>query len=172
MRPQVGLRTVVGMQVTFWKLTEQRITWWEAVRARGQRVPGSAMALGRGDLPHDLSQMVVEATLGLDKGFWGSVASGATFRSTGRKRTQPGRAVIASNKESLDAAEAEANAHVARWHRGEPTECGAALDEMDARWRALVDGHGLVVEWPSLRALGTTDDRPALGRRRARTRTY
>jgi hypothetical protein len=159
------------MQVTFWKLTEQRITYWEAVRAKGQRVPGSPMALGRGGLPHDLSQMVVEAMLGLDRAFWGSVASGATFRSTGRKRTEPGRAVIASNKEALDAAEVEANSHVTRWHRGEPTECGAALTEMDARWRDLADGHGLVVEWPSLRDLGTTDDPPAIGGRR-RTRTY
>lgn len=157
--------------MTFWKLTEHRITYWAAVRSKGRRVPGSPMALGRGDLPHDLSQMVVEAVLGLDRGFWGSVAAGATFRSTGRKRTGPGRAVIAANKDGLDAAEVVANDHVGRWHRGEPTECAAALDAMAQRWRTLGDGEGLVVDWPSLRDLGTTDAAPAIGGR-PRTRTY
>jgi hypothetical protein len=160
------------MQVTFWKLTEQRITYWEAVRPKGQRVPGSAMALGRGGLPHDLSQMVVEAVMGLDRAFWGSVASGATFRSTGRKRTRPGRAVIHANKQSLDAAEQVAGEQVRWWARGEPGASSDALNAMDRRWRALPDGHGLIVEWPSLRDLGMTDEAPAIGRRRTRARTY
>jgi hypothetical protein len=72
------------VEVTFYRLAEQRLSYWEAVRAKRTRVPGSMMALGRGGMPHDLQQLVVEATLGLDRGFWGSVAGGATFRSTGR----------------------------------------------------------------------------------------
>jgi hypothetical protein len=35
------------------------------------------MASGRGDLPHDLAQFVVESTLELHHGFWGLLANGA-----------------------------------------------------------------------------------------------
>lgn len=143
------------MRVTFWKLTERRVSYWEAVRGAHTRVPGSHMALGRGGLPHDLSQLVVEACLGLDRGFWGSVAAGATFRSTGRRRTRPGREVIRRNRHQLDESEAIANDHVERWRAGETTPCADALDEMDARWRALADGEGLTVSWPDLAVLGT-----------------
>src|SRR4029453_14582884 len=44
------------------------------------------------DLPHDLAQFVVEATLSLEEGFWNLVANGATFKSIGCRRTKPGRA--------------------------------------------------------------------------------
>jgi hypothetical protein len=73
------------------------------------------MALGRADMHHDLAQLVVERALGLDRGFWGSIAAGATSRSTGRKRTRPGRAVIAGNRKHLAEAEALAGEHPARW---------------------------------------------------------
>ena len=63
------------------------------------------MALGRGGLPHDLIQMIVEGSVGIERGFWGSVAAGATFKSTGRKRTKPGRAVIVSNRDAVAQAE-------------------------------------------------------------------
>ena len=36
------------------------------------------MASGRGDLPHDLAQFVVESTLELHHGFWGLLANGAS----------------------------------------------------------------------------------------------
>jgi hypothetical protein len=140
------------VQVTFYKLTERRVSSWEAVRGKRTRVPGSTMALGRGGMPHDLLQLVVEATLGLDHGFWGCIADGATFRSTGRKRTRPGRAVIAAHRKELDEAEHIAGDHVARWEAAKPTPCAAALDEFDRRWRALGDGEGLTIEWPSLPA--------------------
>ena len=82
-----GLRwhTVPAMRVTFHKLTEERLTTWEAVRGERTLVPGTSMALGRGGLPHDLVQMIVEGSVGIEHGFWGSVAAGATFESTGRK---------------------------------------------------------------------------------------
>jgi len=48
------------------------------------------MALGRNDMPHDLVQFVAETVVGLDLRFWGSVAAGATFRSTGRQMTKSG----------------------------------------------------------------------------------
>ena len=93
------------MRVTFFKLVEDRCSYWETVRGRRSRAPGTPMALGRGGMPHDLLQMLVEGTVGIDDGFWGSVAAGATFKSTGRKRTRPGRAVIAQNRFGIDRAE-------------------------------------------------------------------
>jgi hypothetical protein len=52
------------------------------------------MASG-GNLPHDLTQFVVEATLGVQEGFWGLLANGATFESVaGRRSTKPGRQLI------------------------------------------------------------------------------
>jgi len=143
------------VEVTFYRFTEGRVSYWEAVRGKRTRVPGSTMALGRGGMPHDLVQLVVEATLGLDRGFWGSVATGATFRSTGRKRTRPGRAVISRNKADLDESEHVAGDHVRAWAAGEPTPCAAALDAMAERWDALGDGEGLVTTWPDLADRGT-----------------
>ena len=148
------------MQVTFYKLTERRVSYWEAVRGKRTRVPGSMMALGRGGMPHDLLQLIVEASLGLDRGFWGSVASGATFRSTGRKRTRPGRQVIRENRDELDRAEVVAQQHVGRWLAGRPTPCAAAFDELGPRWDALGDGDGITVRWPDLAVLGTATYQP------------
>ena len=143
------------MRVTFYKLTEQRVSYWEAVRGKRTRVPGSPMAIGRGDLPHDLRQFVVEAVVGIRDGFWGSVADGATFKSTGRKRTREGRAVIARNKAAIDDAEHTVGDHLRRWATGRPTPCAAALDRVDAAWRDLADGEGLVVTWPDVELVGT-----------------
>src|SRR5687768_15588590 len=137
------------MQVTFRKLVEKRLTTWDAVRGKRTRVPGTSMALGRGDLPHDLAQLAVEASMGIEHGFWGSVARGATFRSLGRKRTRPGREVIATHRHEINLAERIVGEHVGRWKRGEPTAAAAALDDLDRRWRQLADGEPLVIEWPS-----------------------
>src|ERR1019366_6291143 len=113
---------------------------WEAIRGKRIRVPGATMALGRGDLPHDLTQMVVEATLGVSDGFWGCLAQGATFRSTGRKRTRPGRAVIAAHRTDLVEAEQIVGAPVRGWKAGQPTPTRDALNRFDHLWRSLGDG--------------------------------
>ena len=55
----------------FCELLTQRLSYWEALRGKRTKVPGSRMALGRGDMPHDLKQLIVEATTGLENGFWG-----------------------------------------------------------------------------------------------------
>jgi hypothetical protein len=134
------------MQVTFRKLVEQRCSTWEAVRAKRIRVPGTSMALGRGDLPHDLTQMIVEATLGVGDGFWGCIAQGATFRSTGRRRTRPGRAVIAAHRRGLLGAEQIVGAHVRAWKSVQPTPARDALDSFrpsvafHGRWRFAAGG--------------------------------
>jgi hypothetical protein len=141
------------VQVTFRKLVERRLSTWDALRGKRTRVPGSTMALGRGDMPHDLVQLVVEGTLGLERGFWGSIAAGATFRSTGRKRTRPGRAVIAGNRKYLVAAEALVAENLDRWNRGDATAVARRLDDMKLRWAALDEDEELVIEWPSLRVL-------------------
>ncbi len=82
--------TIHPVQVRFRKLVEKRLTTWDAVRGKRTRVAGSTMALGRGEMPHDLIQMIVESVAELDRGFWGSVAAGATFNSMSVKRTTPG----------------------------------------------------------------------------------
>jgi hypothetical protein len=148
------------VQVTFRKMIEQRASTWEAIRGTRIRVPGTTMALGRGDLPHDLTQMIVEATLGVADGFWGCLAQGATFRSTGRKRTRPGRAVIATHRQDLIGAEHLVGAHVRAWKAGQPTPAGDALDRFDRLWRSLGDGGSLRVEWPTLRLAGALEARP------------
>lgn len=138
------------MRVTFWKMVEERRSTWEAVRGKRTCVPGTAMALGRGNLPHDLSQLVVEGVLGLEHGFWGCVAEGATFKSLGRKRTRPGMAIIASHRGDLAAAEQAAGEHLRRWEAGRPTPAGDKLTEVDVAWRALGDGEHLTIDWPTL----------------------
>ena len=141
------------MRVTFRKMIEERVSTWDAVRGRRVHVPGTTMALGRGGPPHDLVQMIVEASVGIDRGFWGSVAAGATFKSTGRKRTKPGRAVIATNRGMIAEAEGIVAEHFYRWEHRLPTPAAAHFDELSECWESLGDGGRLTVEWPSLRIL-------------------
>ncbi len=93
---------------------------WEATRGKRTRVPGTAMGgqVEPGDLPHDLAQFVAEASLGLQYGFWGLVAQGANFKSTGRKVTRRGRHVIVEHRADLMAAEHAVNAEVTSWRLG------------------------------------------------------
>jgi hypothetical protein len=104
------------------------------------------MAAG-GDIPHDLSTFVIETALQIDRGFWGCVAEGATFRSLRRKRTEQGRAVIRRHRHELDAAERRVNAIYFAWRRGEPTPASEALDATLTEWRRVPDGGELVFQW-------------------------
>jgi hypothetical protein len=141
------------MKVMFSKSDGGRLCSWRAELPRHRRLQGSTMATraARIDLPHDLAQFVVEATIGLEEGFWNLVANGATFKSLGRRQTKPGRQLIAAHRAELNEAEKVVNAHVAAWRDGDPTPVGPALDAMLARWRALRVGEELVVEWPTWR---------------------
>lgn len=141
------------MKVTFTKLVDKRVTTWKAVRGKRTVVPGSTMALGRGGMPHDLEQLVVEAVVGLEHGFWGSVAEGATFRSIGRKRTEPGREVIRRNRVEIELSEHIVHDHLDRWRAGKHTPCADALTDFDARWRDLGDDESFTVVWPTLEVL-------------------
>lgn len=132
------------MTVTFRRVG--RVCTWEALRPPRTRVPGPSMAPGA-DLPHDLATFVIEQALGIDDGFWGCVAKGATFRTLGRRRTPQGKAVIAEHATALDAAEHRVNATYFAWRAGERVACQVQLDDMLERWRNVGDD-GLVVTWP------------------------
>jgi len=123
---------------------------WDARRGARPRLPGTTMAVGRG-LPHDLAQYVIEAAAGYRFGFWDLVARGATFASTGRRRTQPGRALIAAHRGELAGAERLAGLHLALWQAGHDAEVTAALRRAEAQWHDLGDGERLVFEWPDAR---------------------
>jgi hypothetical protein len=145
-------RTLDTVRVTFVVHDPvKRIVAWEADLGKRRRVPGTLMGGYRPDLPHDLAQYVVEAATTYQFGFWGLVARGATFRSTGRKRTKPGRALIAEHRAELQASEHLANLHLAQWRAGLSTPVTGALETARRQWNALAIGDALVFEWPSAR---------------------
>ena len=105
------------------------------------------MAAGA-DVPHDLATFVIERTLGIEHGFWGCLAEGATFRTVGRARTPQGKAVIDRHADELARAEEIVNDIHFGWRAGRPTAADAELDAMLQRWRALEEGEALRLEWP------------------------
>ena len=152
------------MRVTFSKIDDKgrRLCYWEALRGKRTRVPGTTMAGGAG-IPHDIAQYVVEAATGLRYGFWGCVEQGATFRSTGRRRTKPGRAVIAQHRPDLAVSERLATAHLAAWRAGQRTAVTELLDRAMAQWGQLGPGEHLVFVWPSPRREIRPADAPGHG---------
>jgi hypothetical protein len=145
------------MIVTFRKAG--RTCAWTALRPPRTVVPGPSMAAG-GDLPHDLFTFVIEQELGIEHGFWGCVAAGATFKSLGRKRTRPGREVIARHETDLAAAEHHVNQIYGAWRGGQPTGLDAQLDSMLQRWQALADGEELRLEWAARGQVRSGSSRP------------
>ena len=135
------------MEVRVRKGKDGRVCSWTALRRKRNRVPGPSMAAG-GDIPHDLATFVIEAALGIRHGFWGCVSEGATFRTLGRKRTEPGKAVIQRHVKDLDDAETRVNEVYFTWRAGGETPVNAALDEMLDTWRRLGEGEELVLTWP------------------------
>jgi hypothetical protein len=126
----------------------KRICVWTADLGKRRIVPGPAMGYGDG-VPHDLVQYVIEAATGYRNGFWELVARGATFKSTGRRRTKPGRALIARHRGEIDGSERLAATHVTAWQNGERSPVTELLDAAAAQWRSLRLGDELVFEWPS-----------------------
>lgn len=121
---------------------------WEAMRGKRTRVPGNPMAANKG-IPHDLAQYVIEAATGYRNGFWDLVSQGATFRSTGRRRTKPGRAVIAEHRAELANAERLAGLHLERWKAGDTSHVSRSLSRALRQWNGLSVGDRLAFEWPS-----------------------
>ena len=138
------------MRVEFYKLeTKGRIlSGWDATRSKRTRVPGTVMVAGK-NLPHDLAQYVIEASAGYNNGFWDLVAHGATFKSTGRRRTKPGRAVIAAHRHELAGAEKLAGLHLAQWRARRASPVTDDLDRALAQWNDLLLRHRLLFTWPS-----------------------
>jgi hypothetical protein len=121
----------------------------EAWRRTGTPFPVSTMG-GATGLPHDLVTLVVERELRLDGGFFNLTAHGAIFRSSRRKFTRPGRALIAAHRAELDAAEGTVNAAVNAWRAGRPTPASRALDSAAAVWSALPVGASIELTWKTL----------------------
>lgn len=136
--------------MTFRKVEEKgrRHCTWTALRGKRTQIPGPFMAAGKG-LPHDLAQYVIEAAADYRNGFWGLLAAGATYKSTGRKRTRPGRAIIAANRKSLIGSEQLAGHHLERWRAMQRSPVTDALDTAFEQWRSLRVAEVLVFEWPS-----------------------
>ncbi len=115
---------------------------------------------GAKGLPHDLAQYVIEAATGYRDGFWGLVSKGATFRSTGRRRTRPGRALIAEHRKELAGAENLAGEHLQRWSAGEASSVSELLNRALRQWNGLSADECLMYEWPSPRGtVGSRDPR-------------
>jgi hypothetical protein len=138
------------MRVEFYKqgANGRRLAAWEATRGKRTNIPGTVMAEGK-SIPHDLAQYVIEAATGYRDGFWDLVAKGATFKSTGRRRTKPGRRVIAEHRTQLAGAERLAGLHLAHWHAQRPSPVTDALNHAFAQWRELSTQQRLAFEWPS-----------------------
>lgn len=141
---------MTAVHVEFYKMEAhgRRLSAWEATRSKRTKVPGTVMAEGK-TIPHDLAQFVIEASTGYQHGFWGLVAQGATFKSTGRRRTKPGRSLIADHREELAAAEQLAGLHLGLWKAKEPSPVTDALNRASAQWQELALSQRLVFEWPS-----------------------
>jgi hypothetical protein len=141
--------SVDDVDVAFFKIDEGRLCQWTARPRKRKPFVGSTMASGR-DLPHDLAHFVVEEAVGLECGFWGLLAKGASFASVAARRpTRPGRELIRAHRAELAHAEDVVNAHLKAWRSGSRTPVAPALDRMLARWRALKMGEGLDVVWRS-----------------------
>ena len=162
------------MLVEFYKRDHKGrvLAGWDATRNKRTRVPGTVMAAGK-TIPHDLAQYVIEASAGYPDGFWDLVARGATFKSTGRRRTKPGRAVIAAHRDELAGAERLAGLHMALWRARRPSAVSDDLDRALTQWDELLPGQRLVFTWPSAHGwvvAGATADRPTAAAGRSSTR--
>ena len=103
----------------------------------------------KGRLPHDLVHYVVESELGLDRGFWGSIADGAVFPSMtwlyGRRRphaTERGEAVMRANNDPLNASEIMAAIFAAALERDFAGGEIALAGEIHRRWTSRAGGGG------------------------------
>lgn len=154
------------MEMSFRKLPDNQHEI--LVRARkGPDVRLPAQPVGP-TMPHDLVHAVVETALGIDDGFWGAMARGATFQgfelvTPGRHR-RSGMKVLRRGGDAVMAAELCVNWAYRVW-RGLPTQgrgvgpapidadaparTGPRLDAAAARWAAVPVGGELLWRWGS-----------------------
>ncbi|MEM9036581.1 MAG: hypothetical protein AAGD18_18440 [Actinomycetota bacterium] len=138
------------LSITFHRIADRPdFSSWTAVRRTGSRVSGGYTPIGRGRIPGDLAHLAVEAHFGLDHGFWGLLAKGATFdHGTDQRPTRTGRAIVAEHRAQLADADRLAHRHQTLWARDEPTPVGSAFDELEAAWSAVQPGGSLSASWP------------------------
>ncbi|MFD7460438.1 MULTISPECIES: hypothetical protein [unclassified Streptomyces] len=154
------------MEMSFRKLPDNQHEI--LVRARkGPDVRLPAQPVGP-NMPHDLVHAVVETALGINDGFWGAMARGATFQgfellTPGRHR-RSGMKVLRRGGDAVMAAELSVNWAYRVW-RGLSTEgrgVGPAPLDSDAlartlprlnaaatRWTAVPQGGELLWRWGS-----------------------
>ena len=139
-----------ALTITFHKVMRPRPhAWWVAVRGKGGTIRGGFMPVGRGVIPHDMARLATEAHLGIEDGFWGLLARGATFRrGTDRRTTRLGRAMLAEHRSAVHAAEQLDNAHHALWSTRQPTPVAATFDFPAEQWVALPDNGTMTLQWP------------------------
>ncbi|MCZ7462285.1 hypothetical protein [Streptomyces sp. WMMC940] len=154
------------MEMSFRKLPDNQHEI--LVRARkGPDVRLPAQSVGP-TMPHDLVHAVVETALGIDDGFWGAMARGATFQGfelvTPRRHRRSGMKVLRRGGAAVMAAELSVNWAYRVW-RGLATEgrgvgrapidaealarTGPRLSAAAARWAALPEGGELLWRWGS-----------------------
>jgi hypothetical protein len=136
------------VEVTFTKAVDRKhLVPWVA-RNGTARIEGSILGCLPPHLPHDVATLVVERELGIDDGFFATVAAGGTFRSMAKRRHAQGKAVIARNRSGVLAADRLVHGEWAAWLAGQPCSCASALDAAEAAWRALPPGGTLTLTFP------------------------
>jgi hypothetical protein len=136
------------VEVTFTKAVDRKhLVPWVARNGKA-RIEGSILGCLPPHLPHDVVTLVVERELGIDDGFFATVAAGGTFRSMAKRRHAQGKAVIARNRSGVLAADHRVHAEWAAWLAGQPCSCASALDAAEAAWRALPPGGTLTLTFP------------------------
>ncbi|WP_442803351.1 hypothetical protein OG411_16075 [Streptomyces pseudogriseolus] len=152
------------MEMSFRKLPDNRHEILVR-REKGPDVRLPARPAGP-SMPHDLVHAVVETVLGIDDGFWGAIARGATFQGfelvTPGLHRRSGLKVLRRGGDAVMAAELRVNWAYRAW-RGLSTEgrgvgrapldaealarTGPRLDAAARRWAAVPVGGELLWRW-------------------------
>ena len=177
-----------ALEIVFYKGTTRR---YRSVLHRADGVDieldgGSYNKIGgaAGEVPHDISHLIVEEELGLEHGVWGILAAGGLFRGAsvlaGRQRphaARRGRELLQASVEQLNQAEVLTRAVCdlsltgtsdlavlraatgPRWWSPTATEDALArafvrLAEAGERWAQLRAGEALRCTWGRRRAAG------------------
>jgi hypothetical protein len=140
------------MEVTFRKASGSGDYAPWIARRHKSRIVGSGLGSDPRGLPHDIVTFLVERELGIDDGFFATVADGGTFRSMVQKRTTYGKSAIARNRHGLDRAEHEVHRVWSAWRAGRPTTCSSVLTSAKKEWMALPPGGEMTLTWPTVGA--------------------
>jgi hypothetical protein len=116
---------------------------YKTVVARGDGVSYQVKGVAhKFAIPHDLAHFVVEKTLGLDKGFWGSIAEGAVFKSMsyigGRRKpkaAERSELILKSNANWLNDAEALVRIFNDTFEQGHDDRSPALVVKLQTRLR-------------------------------------